>query len=588
MRALLVASAGIAGLGLVACGPGDDGGGGECSGLVLGDLVITEVLADYGAPSGASGADEGKEWFEIHNASSTPIELAGLTLEHSRPDDEAPDRKRHAMRAITIPANGYITLGNVLPDLAPDHISYGYADALGDLYNTGSGRLALVCGTTLVDEATYDGVEVGRAFALDGGSPPDGQANDELANWCTSDESAALEYEPANYGTPGAANPDCMVVLPGQCDDNGTMRPTVPPQVGDIAITEVMPDPAAVTDTEGEWFEIVVNADRDLNGIAVAGATGNGNVLMSPSCVRVTAGTHVIFARNGETAMNGGLPAVTGTFTFTMANTAGTVRVLMDGTELDSTTWANVRSGRSLQLDMGLTAPTDNDLSTNFCDGNAAFGGGDMGSPGAANRDCGVVTTGMCMDTGTQQLRPIVKPTAGQLVINEWMPDPTHVADASGEWFELRATADVDLNGIQGGNATLGTTPLIPAAGDCVRVTNGSYALFARVRTNATAVPPTDNGLPSDTNDPPVVGLFGFGLTNGASSFQIGIDGANLATATWGSASVAGSSWMLDSDGTQCTANTTTPAAVPAYDHGILPGTDRGTPGLVNSPPDCP
>jgi len=586
MRALLVVSTGILGAGLLACGPGDDGGD-ACSGLVLGDLVITEVLADYGAPTGASGADEGKEWFEVHNASSAPIELAGVVLEHSRPDDLAQDRKRHVMRAITIPANGYITLGNVLADLAPDHVDYGYADGLGDLYNTGSGRLALMCGTTLVDEATYDGVEVGRTFALDGGSPPDGQANDVLANWCSSEEVASLEYEPANFGTPGAANPDCMVVLPGQCDDNGTMRATVPPQVGDIAITEVMPDPNAVTDAEGEWFELVVNANVDINGLAVAGATGNGNVLMSATCVRVTAGTHIIFARNADTGMNGGLPAVAGTFTFNMANSAGTLRVLMDGTELDSMTWSTVRSGRSLQLDMGLTAPTDNDLSTNFCDGNAAFGGGDMGSPGQPNRDCGVVTTGMCMDTGTQMLRPIVKPTTGQLVINEWMPDPTHVADAAGEWFELRATADVDLNGIQAGGTTLGTTPLIPAGGDCVRVTNGSFALFAHVRNDPLAVPPTDNGLPSST-DAPVVGLFGFGLTNGASSFQIGIDGTNLATATWATASVAGSSWMLDTDGTQCTANTTTPAAVPAYNHGALPGTDRGTPGAANSPPECP
>jgi hypothetical protein len=191
----------------------------------------------------------------------------------------------------------------------------------------------------------------------------------------------------------------------------------------------------------------------------------------------------------------------------------------------------------------------------------------------------------MCTDTGTQQLRPIVKPTAGQLVINEWMPDPTHVADSAGEWFELRATADVDLNGLQAGLTTLGTTPLIPAGGDCVRVTSGGLALFARSRTDPDAVPPTDNGLPSAVT---VTGLFGFGLTNGASSFQIGIDGANLATATWMSTSVAGSSWMLDSDGTQCTANLTTPAAVPAYPHGELPGTDRGTHGATNSPPECP
>jgi hypothetical protein len=144
-----------------------------------------------------------------------------------------------------------------------------------------------------------------------------------------------------------------------------------------------------------------------------------------------------------------------------------------------------------------------------------------------------------------------------------------------GEWFEVRATAAVDLNGLQGGGANLGTTPLIPAGGDCVRVAAGGLAVFART-TGVT------NGLPSTVTP---VATFGFGLTNGASSFQIGIDGANLATATWATASVAGASWMLDSDATQCTAAA---AAVPAYNNGALPGTDRGTPGAVNSPPECP
>ena len=33
---------------------------------------------------GSSGADEGREWFEIYNASGGPIELQGLVLEHGR------------------------------------------------------------------------------------------------------------------------------------------------------------------------------------------------------------------------------------------------------------------------------------------------------------------------------------------------------------------------------------------------------------------------------------------------------------------------------------------------------------------------
>ncbi len=562
-----------------ACGPGDDDGA-SCSGLLAGDLVITEVLADYGTPPGGSGADEGKEWFEIYNATSEPIELQGVVLEHGRPTNTSPSR--HAMRAVTIPAGGYLVLGNVLPDLAPAHVDYGYANTLGSLFNTDGGRLALRCGETLVDEAIYGAARAGRSFALDGSQPPDYQRNDVLANWCDTEASATYEYEPANYGTPGAANPACMNVQPGMCDDGGTMRATDPPQLGDLVITEVLPDPSAVTDANGEFIEVLVNRTVDINGLGVARSTGSPAVINATECRQVQAGTYLVFARNSVMAENGGLPRVDATFTFNLTNAGDTVRVLMGATELDSLTWTSSRAGRTIQLDQGLTSPEDNDLSTNLCDGTVVYGAGDRGTPGAENSDCGTSTAGMCMDTGLGALRPIVKPTIGQLVINEWMPDPNNVADATGEWFELRATADVDLNGLQAGGATLGTTPIVPAGGDCVRLATGALIVFARTATN--------NGLPYALQP---TRTFGFGLTNGPSMFQIGIDNANLATATWASTSVVGASWMLDSDGTQCTANLTTPDPIPLYENGIgpmpaPPGTDRGTPGAVNSPPECP
>jgi hypothetical protein len=101
--------------------------------------VISEVQADYDAPTGASGADTGHEWFEIHNASSAPIELAGVVLEHLRPTEPTGDT--HVMRTATIPANGYLVLGNTVAAAAPAHVDYGYGSDLGDLFNTGSGKL---------------------------------------------------------------------------------------------------------------------------------------------------------------------------------------------------------------------------------------------------------------------------------------------------------------------------------------------------------------------------------------------------------------------------------------------------------------
>jgi len=565
----LLTAAAAAG-GLAACGPSDDTT--DCTGLVAGTLVVSEVQADYDAPTGASGADTGHEWFEIYNASSTPVELAGVVVEHMRPSETV--GKTHTLRAVTIPANGYLVLGNVIPEAAPAHVDYGYGADLGDLYNADGGKLTLSCGGVVIDEAIYDSVEPGHTRTLDGKQAPDYQTNDSQAAWCNAAEDPSAEYEPTNFGTPGAPNQECMNVVPGQCDDGGTMRSTVPPMPGDLTITEVMPDPAATGDATGEWVEVLVNRDVDLNDLGVAGASGTPVVLASQTCVRATAGTYLVFARSTDMAMNGGLPRVDGG-TVSLTNTNGTVRLLMGATELDSITWPSARAGKSVQLTAGLTAPADNDLAANLCDGNAAYGAGDQGTPGAANRDCGGSMAGMCLDTGTGTMRPIVKPTAGQLVIDEWMPDPNHVSDATGEWFEVKALAAVDLNGLQAGTTTLGATPLVPAAGNCVRVAANGFAVFARTAMN--------NGLPATLT---VAGTFTFGLTNGASSFQIGIDGANLATATWAAASAVGASWMLDTDGTQCTAAA---ANVPTYANGATtPGTDRGTPGAINSPPECP
>lgn len=572
---LLAAASAALGLGAAACGPGDDDT--TCAGILPGELVVTEVLADFGAPTGTSGADEGREWFEVYNASSRPLELEGVVLEHGRPDATPDAIKRHPLRAATVEPGGYLVLGNVLPDLAPAHVDYGYAGALGDLYNTGSGRLGLRCGTTLVDEANYQEPSAGQSRALDGGAAPDYLANDQATSWCETDEVASYEYEPGNYGTPGGANPDCMVVIPGTCDDGGTMRPSVPPQIGDLVITEVMPSPGLVSDTIGEWFEVLATRDVDLNGVGLARGTGTPSVITAASCQRVTAGSYLVFAKNADMTMNGGVAGVDGTFTFDLvagsAASPGNVRLLVGATELDTISWTSSRNLRALQLDAGLTTPADNDLSTNLCDATTAYNPMDFGTPGAANLACGVVTTGMCTDPGTGTLRPIVKPTTGQLVINEWLPNTEGaiVTDATGEWIELRATAAVDLNGLQAGVASLGAMPLIPAGGDCVRLAAGGLAVLARTTMG--------NGLPAAVTP---AALFGFTLPNtGARTLLIGVDGAMIDSKSWtGLDTVAdkGRAYQLDSDGTQC--------VVPAGANEYTPS-NFGTPGTANTP-ECP
>src|SRR5688572_8190513 len=129
MRADLLALI-AAGGAVTACGPEDNEGACNDPTLVdpvrrIGALVITEVFADYQAPAGGSGADEGKEWIEIYNASGEPVELQGLAVIHARLDGSR--QKLHVVDDVTIAPGQFFTMGNSAQDLRPPYIDYGYA-----------------------------------------------------------------------------------------------------------------------------------------------------------------------------------------------------------------------------------------------------------------------------------------------------------------------------------------------------------------------------------------------------------------------------------------------------------------------------
>lgn len=557
-----------------ACGPSGDDTPGECTdtGLIPGDVVVDEVFADADAPTGASGADDGKEWFELYNNADRPIDLEGMTITHSRPDGTMAHST--VMRSLTVPANGYVVLGNTTPDLVPAWVDYGYGGDLGDMFNTGGGKIALACGATEIDSAVYDDVSAGVSRQFDGGGLPDYTANDDQANWCDATPDGSDEFAETNFGTPGSPNEDCAVVVAGQCNDNGNMRATVPPAPGDLVITEVMPSPSLVSDTVGEWFEVLVTRDVDLNDVVLdrAGDSSAGKILMSEDCIHATAGTFLVFAKSADMTMNGGLPAVTDTFSFSMvagsAAAPGDVQLLLGTTTLDSFTWTRSATGKSLQVDPDFANATDNDLEANWCDGQTAYNGTDLGTPGAANEQCAVIVgPGECIDEGTGNVRPVVKPTAGQIAITEWMANPSLVSDTAGEWLEVKALADFDLNGLQVGDVALGATPVVTTS-TCVPIATGSYALFAQ------GADPTSNGML-----PVVDGVFpsGVDLVNSTGTVQVGIDGTALDTKTYATAA-SGVSIQIDTDGTQCNA----PTGTPAYN-----GTDLGTPKAAQTA-ECP
>jgi hypothetical protein len=376
---------------IAACGPSGPSGDSCSAQLLPGDLVITEVFADHKAAAdgtGDTGVDAGKEWFEIYNARGEPIDLAGLVITHSRPDGSRPNA--HVMAAAAIAARQYFTLGSAPPEARPPYVDYGYGTDLGDLSNTGGGKLTLSCGDREIDSAIYGDVVAGHARALSAAQPPDYTRNDDAAQWCQADDT---EFEPGNFGTPGAAN-DCRALpAAGLCEDDAGMRPIVRPAPGQLVIDEILANPANVagtTDATREWFEVASTGDGfDLNELVVGRIATAGTPIQSARCLGVPAHGFAVLARSADPSLNGGLPAVQATFRFALVDTNGDIQIAAGATVLDTVRWASVTSGVAHQLDPRYRTPADNDDDAHFCAATASYGDQtNLGTPGAENRPC--------------------------------------------------------------------------------------------------------------------------------------------------------------------------------------------------------
>ncbi|MBP6630870.1 MAG: lamin tail domain-containing protein [Kofleriaceae bacterium] len=568
LSALLACAAG--------CGPDDGTDPGVCKQAMLaGDIVISEVFADASAPEGSSGADEGREWFEIYNNSGGAIDLEGLTIVHARPDDTRPNQ--HIMGTLTVPAGGYAVLGNILPDLRPGWVTYGYASDLGDLFNTNGGKLTLKCTDTIIDEAIYDNVKPGASRQYDGGARPDYTGNDDAANWCEATPEGSLEFDVDNYGTPGEQNEDCAVIVTGMCSDGGTMRASVPAMPGDLVITEVMPSPGAVSDTTGEWFEVEVHRDLDLNGLVLdrAGDSSAGDELQDEACLHVTAGTRLVFAKSMDPIANGMLPRVDGLFGFSMVggsvSSPGDVQLTMNGTLIDAITWTSSRAP-ALQVDPDFADATANDMPGVWCDATTPYGAGDLGTPGAMNAECTILPpAGMCMDGAT--LRPVAPPQAGNLVITEFMVSPAG-DDTKQEWFEIKNVGvdSFDLNDLQLDRVGDTLMPVGVRSVDCKPVAGGGHALFAR-----STVPADNDMLPA------VDATFNFSLVPSGDLRVLDSAGAELDAVVWTSAPNAAAR-QLDPDQESVAGSVEANFCAATTAYGLL--TNKGTPKAANL--QCP
>lgn len=175
---------------------------------------------------------------------------------------------------------------------------------------------------------------------------------------------------------PGALEPDLSTV-PLRSGSSGAI----------VVINEVMPNPDAVTDGNGEWFEVHNRGTlaANLQGWTIhsggdAARTITGSLVVEP-------GGYAVLARHADPGVNGGVTVDHAWGTgIGLGNSADWLAIRdASGATVDSIAWnASVPTGRSRGVVDPELAHGDM-MGANWLHATSVYGAGDQGTPGARN-----------------------------------------------------------------------------------------------------------------------------------------------------------------------------------------------------------
>ncbi|MCB9730231.1 MAG: lamin tail domain-containing protein [Deltaproteobacteria bacterium] len=398
-----------------------------------GDLVIDEILKNPSAVGDTNG-----EWFEVANVSGTALDLAGCVLSSNNDLDHTIPKSP----ALTVPAAGFLVFGasanaSVNGGVSVDHAWSGIA--LGN----GADSLTIRCDNVVVDTVAWDDGgsfpdPEGAAMQLDPGSL-DPAANDDGAHWCV----ATPTFGTGDKGTPGQPNPACgdscagvvcsvppapicdgtvattweatgtcaqgkcdyaaattvncpdggLECVAGACVEPGSVVPQATP--GQLVISEIMQNPDAVGDPDGEWFEVtsLVSFAVDLQGCVVRSKSDPDQTIDAGGPLVLPAMGRLVLGFDDDPSTNGGVAVDYAYGALALGNGADSVAIWCGGVPLDAVAWDGGPKfpdpqGASMQLDPASFTAAANDSGAAWCESSAAFGAGDKGTPGEANTSC--------------------------------------------------------------------------------------------------------------------------------------------------------------------------------------------------------
>ena len=162
---------------------------------------------------------------------------------------------------------------------------------------------------------------------------------------------------------------------------------------GMIIINEIMNNPLAVADADGEWIELYnpTGSDININGLTLTDEGSDTHIINNGGTLNLPARGYLVLARNADSLTNGGVN-VDYAYGSDISFADGADKIVlkhptgldMDRVEYDGGPLFPDPNGAS----MALSEPRlDNNDGSSWCTSTAPFGDGDAGTPGAVN-DC--------------------------------------------------------------------------------------------------------------------------------------------------------------------------------------------------------
>ena len=353
----------------------------------------------------AAVSDSSGEFIELFNPGSAPVNLNGWTFA-----DEGSDRHTITTDLIIMPGT-YVVLARNGDSATNGGVPVDYVFNGMNLANGEDELLLFASDGSEVDRVLWGGAS---GLVITAGASLERMTLGDPALWITAQSqwsgslgdlgSPGMAYTPAAATSTPEGTPTATLATTPAATSDGTLTPTATPSLPpgvtplptpvatstvpsgpppQLFISEIMANPAAVSDSAGEFIELY-NPGPDtvnLNGWTIADLGTDRHTIVGD--LLIPAGETIVLARDGDASQNGGVEANYIYASISLANGEDELLLFaLDGSEVERVLWGdgtelNPVAGASFERIFSTQDPVWQ-TATVAWPGSA----GDLGSPG--------------------------------------------------------------------------------------------------------------------------------------------------------------------------------------------------------------